>query len=200
MELSNNENYKYLFTETVIKEIVARDDYHTKEVIKDYVMKKYPKENIRIDFLGKKIVDEIIELGIIAYQKNIVGEWDEVQKENDELEHDLITKQNMYIDQLQNKIRELESRLEIQTICGYTVEDVIKILSAIDIEREYDIKFTMDNLQKFIKLYQKEQTKMLKDTLSKINCEWPPGGKEIKIQPFNNSGVKDFRKKEDKNE
>lgn len=35
MELSSNENYKYLFTETVIKEIV----------------------------------DEIIELGIVAYQK-----------------------------------------------------------------------------------------------------------------------------------
>lgn len=69
MELSSNENYKYSFTETVIKEIVARDDHHTKKVIRDYVMKNYPKENIRIDFLDKEIVDEIIELGIFAYQK-----------------------------------------------------------------------------------------------------------------------------------
>lgn len=127
-------------------------------------------------------------------------ELESLKKENDKLEYDLVSKQNIYIEQLQNKIKELENKLDIQTICGYPVEDVIKILSAIDIEREYDIKFTMDNLQKFIELYQKEQTEMLKEAFSKINYEWPPGGKEIKIQPFNNSGVKDFRKIEDTNE
>lgn len=119
-------------------------------------------------------------------------ELESLKKENDKLEYDLVSKQNIYIEQLQNKIKELENKLDIQTICGYPVEDVIKILSAIDIERKYDIRFTMDNLQKFIELYQKEQTEMLKEAFSKINYEWPPGGKEIKIQPF--------RKIEDTNE
>ena len=98
-------------------------------------------------------------------------ELESLKKENDKLEYDLVSKQNIYIEQLQNKIKELEDKLDIQTICGYPVEDVIKILSAIDIEREYDIKFTMDNLQKFIELYQKEQTEMLKEAFSKINYE-----------------------------
>ena len=57
------------YQERVIKAIVKKDDENTKRVIKDYFIKKYPKENLRFDFLDKEIVDEIIKLGIAEYQK-----------------------------------------------------------------------------------------------------------------------------------
>lgn len=62
-------NEMFSFSERVIKEVVKRDDKHTKQVIKDYVRNRYPKENIRIDFLDEEIVNQIIELGIAEYQK-----------------------------------------------------------------------------------------------------------------------------------
>mgnify|MGYP004493095067 CR=1 FL=1 len=57
------------YQERVIKEIVKKDDEYTRQTIKDYFRKKYPKENLRFDFLDKEIVDEIIKLGIAEYQK-----------------------------------------------------------------------------------------------------------------------------------
>lgn len=62
-------NEMFSFSERVIKEVIKRDDEHTKQVIKDYVRNRYPKENIRIDFLDEEIVNQIIELGIAEYQK-----------------------------------------------------------------------------------------------------------------------------------
>ena len=63
------ENEMFSFSERVIKEVVKRDDEYTKQVIKDYFRKRYPKENLRFDFLDKEIVDEIIKLGIEEYQR-----------------------------------------------------------------------------------------------------------------------------------
>lgn len=57
------------YQESVIKEIVKKDDEYTKQQIKDYFIKKYPKENIKFDFLDEEIVDEIIKLGIAEYKK-----------------------------------------------------------------------------------------------------------------------------------
>ena len=57
-------NEMFSFSERVIKEVVKRDDEYTKQVIKDYVRNRYPKENLRFDFLDEEIVDEIIKLGI----------------------------------------------------------------------------------------------------------------------------------------
>ena len=59
----------FSFSERVIKEVVKRDDEHTKQVIRDYFTKRYPKENLKFDFLDEEIVDEIIKLGITEYQK-----------------------------------------------------------------------------------------------------------------------------------
>ena len=59
----------YIFKEKVIKLIVKRDDEYTKQIIKDYIRNKYPKENIRIDFLDEEVVEKIIELGIVEYQR-----------------------------------------------------------------------------------------------------------------------------------
>ena len=64
----NNENC-YVYSELVVKEIVKRDDELTKQVIKDYYKRKYPNQNVRIDFLDEEVVDEIIRLGITEYQQ-----------------------------------------------------------------------------------------------------------------------------------
>ena len=66
------ENEMFSFSERVIKEVVKQDDKYTKQAIKDYVRNRYPKENIRIDFLDEEIVNQIIELGIAEYQKRQV--------------------------------------------------------------------------------------------------------------------------------
>lgn len=38
------ENEIFSFSERVIKEVVKRDDEHTKQVIKDYLRERYPKK------------------------------------------------------------------------------------------------------------------------------------------------------------
>ena len=68
-----NDWYVYI-QRKVIKQIVKRDDEYTKQIIKDYVRNKYPKENIRIDFLDEEVVEKIIELGIVEYQRRKGGE------------------------------------------------------------------------------------------------------------------------------
>lgn len=64
-----NELDIFSYQERVIKKIVKKDDEYTKQVIKDYFIKKYPKENIKFNFLDEEIVDEIIKLGIAEYQR-----------------------------------------------------------------------------------------------------------------------------------
>lgn len=59
----------FSFSERVIKEVVKRDDEHTKQVIRDYFTKRYPKENLKFDFLDEEIVNQILNLGITEYQK-----------------------------------------------------------------------------------------------------------------------------------
>lgn len=79
----NNESC-YVYSELVVKEIVKRDDEHTKQVIKDYYKRKYPNENVRIDFLDEEVVDEIIRLGIAEYQqRQAYKEFIKKEKENE---------------------------------------------------------------------------------------------------------------------
>ena len=71
--LNLNKDFYTAFTETVIKEVVAKDDEYTKQVIKDYAMKRSAEigEKIRVDFIDKEIVDKIIELGIEEYLRRL---------------------------------------------------------------------------------------------------------------------------------
>lgn len=57
------------YQERVIKAIVKKDDENTRQVIKDYFIKKYPKENLRFDFMDEETVNRIIKLGIAEYQR-----------------------------------------------------------------------------------------------------------------------------------
>ena len=68
-ERLQKENEMFSFSERVIKEVVKRDDEYTKQAIRDYFTKRYPKENLKFDFLDEEIVNEIIKLGIAEYKK-----------------------------------------------------------------------------------------------------------------------------------
>lgn len=59
----------FTYHERVIKEVVKKDDEHTKQTIRNYFIKRYPKENLRFDFLDEEIVNEVLELGIAEYQR-----------------------------------------------------------------------------------------------------------------------------------
>ena len=52
-------------------------------------------------------------------------------------------------------------------ICGKTIEEIIDILNALNVERIYNIEMTMNNLKQYIKIYQKEQKEMLKEYWNK---------------------------------
>ncbi len=81
--MCKNNGSCYVYSELVVKEIVKRDDEYTKQVIKDYYKRKYPKENVRIDFLDEEVVDEIIRLGIEEYQqRQAYKEFLKKEKEN----------------------------------------------------------------------------------------------------------------------
>lgn len=92
---------------------------------------------------------------------------EDLKKQNDKLEYDLLTRQNVYIEQLENKIRKLEKK----TICGRTVDEVITILNGLDLERQLDIKVTMENLSYLFEEIMKQNTinqqEMLKEMLGK---------------------------------
>nr|DAT24959.1 MAG TPA: hypothetical protein [Caudoviricetes sp.] len=66
---SNGINSILGYQERVIKAIVKKDDENTRQVIKDYFIKKYPKENLRFDFMDEETVDKIIMFGIAEYQE-----------------------------------------------------------------------------------------------------------------------------------
>lgn len=81
------------YQERVIKEIIKKDDEYTRQAIKDYFRKKYPKENLRFDFLDEEIVNEVLELGI------------RVLKENEELKR-LVAHKNGYTKKLEEDLFE----------------------------------------------------------------------------------------------
>lgn len=66
---TSNINSIFGYQERAIKAIVKKDDENTRQVIKDYFIKKYPKENLRFDFLDEEIANEIIRLGVTEYQR-----------------------------------------------------------------------------------------------------------------------------------
>lgn len=63
------------YQERVIKAIVKKDDENTRQVIKDYFIKKYPKENLRFDFMDEETVNKIITFGVAEYQERQSKGW-----------------------------------------------------------------------------------------------------------------------------
>ena len=54
------------------------------------------------------------------------------------------------------------------TICGKTIEQIITILKALDIERITNIEMTMENLNKYIELYIDEQRRLQAEVIQKM--------------------------------
>lgn len=57
------------YQKRVIKAIIKKDDEYSRRVIRDYFIEKYPKENLRFDFMDEETVDKIIMFGIAEYQE-----------------------------------------------------------------------------------------------------------------------------------
>lgn len=66
--INNDMDSIYQYPYKVYKYIVQQDDEATRQVIIQYAKEHY-KEDIRVDFLDEKIVNEIINLGVGAYLK-----------------------------------------------------------------------------------------------------------------------------------
>ena len=54
------------------------------------------------------------------------------------------------------------------TICGRTIEEVITILSALDIERETEIKMTMKNLRILFEKAKEEETRLMEEQIKNM--------------------------------
>ena len=93
------------------------------------------------------------------------AELKNLKKETEKLEYDLVSRQNMYIEKLERKIKELETR----TICGRTIEEVITILNGLDLERLLDIKMTMENLSYLYKKAMEQEAIRQQELLKKIS-------------------------------
>lgn len=57
------------YQERVIKAIIKKDDEYSRRVIRDYFIEKYPKENLRFDFMDEETVNKIIMFGVAEYQR-----------------------------------------------------------------------------------------------------------------------------------
>lgn len=69
----------------------------------------------------------------------------------------LIEKQQEAIEYIQNP-----------TICGRSFDEIVNILTALDIEKQYKIEVTMENLKSLMGIYQSEVEKSIRDAQIKI--------------------------------
>ena len=70
---------------------------------------------------------------------------------------ELINKQHDEIEDLKNPI-----------ICGRTIDEIVRILNGLDIEKQYKIDVTMENLYSLIDLYQNEMHKQMQMSFETI--------------------------------
>lgn len=54
------------------------------------------------------------------------------------------------------------------TICGRNIDEIVNILMALDIEKQYKIEVTMENLKSLMGIYQSEVEKSIRDAQIKI--------------------------------
>ena len=69
----------------------------------------------------------------------------------------LIEKQQEAIEYIQNP-----------TICGRNIDEIVNILMALDIEKQYKIEVTMENLKSLMGIYQSEVEKSIQNAQIKI--------------------------------
>lgn len=83
------------------------------------------------------------------------------------------------LDIIDNQEKEIK-KLKNPIICGRTINEVVNILNAFDIEREYDIQVTMENVYAIMDKLQEEINKNMKITMKecvdgacRLSLEYP---------------------------
>jgi len=74
----------------------------------------------------------------------------------------LLEKQQEAIEYVQNEY------IQNQTICGRSFDEIVNILTALDIEKQYKIEVTMENLKSLVGIYQAEVEKSIQNAQIKI--------------------------------
>lgn len=82
------------------------------------------------------------------------------------------------IDNLEKEIEELRS----PTICGRTIEEITNILNGLDLEKETELKVTMDNMKHFMAIYQKEIEDSLRNATTNLVRDISGTGARIEFQ------------------
>ena len=101
---------------------------------------------------------EFLEEYIEALKKPIRFKYSNEEKiEMLKLTIELINKQHEEIEYLKNPI-----------ICGRTIDEIVRILNGLDIEKQYKIDVTMENLYTLMDLYQNEMHKHMQLSFESI--------------------------------
>ena len=58
------------------------------------------------------------------------------------------------------------------TICGKTIEEVIRILKGLDFERVTQIEMTMKNLEKYYEFIRKEQEELIEESFNRLKNQF----------------------------
>lgn len=66
------------------------------------------------------------------------------------------------------KQQEAIEYIENPTICGRSYDEIVNILTALDIEKQYKIEVTMENLKSLVGIYQSEVEKSIQNAQIKI--------------------------------
>lgn len=82
------------------------------------------------------------------------------------------------IEELHEEVEELRN----PTICGRTVEEIINILTGLDIEKQYKIDVTMENLKSLMGIYQGEVEKSIQNAQIKIVDDLLGKGSKIEFE------------------
>lgn len=103
--------------------------------------------------------DEIEVIKNIKLELEITGDMPRLVFSRNDIECmlKLIEKQQEAIEYIQNP-----------TICGRSYDEIVNILTALDIEKQYKIEVTMENLKSFMAIYQSEVEKSIQNAQTKI--------------------------------
>lgn len=95
----------------------------------------------------------------IKLELEMTGDMPRLVFSRDDIEYMLkiIEKQQEAIEYLQNP-----------TICGRSFDEIVNILTALDIEKQYKIEVTMENLKSMMGIYQSEVEKSIQNAQIKI--------------------------------
>lgn len=90
-----------------------------------------------------------------------------------------------YLKQVINLINEQHEEIEDlrnPTICGRTIEEIINILTGLDIEKQYKLDVTMENLKSLMGIYQAEVEKSIQNAQIKIVDDLLGKGSKIEFE------------------